>query len=255
MSTDARPLVSRLGSPIASREALERTAAPFGAIGSRWLLAPLVPVVATLLVITAAYVAGGGSAPDLPPRFATLVYGVANVALLGALYVRWDGAVWRASALFRRPSGTELAAAVAATALGVVACWPATTLLADALGVARYAPGPLSSPAGLVALFVGSVLVAPVAEELLFRGLFVGVVLQRGGGPLAAAASSLLVFAAIHVFTAGVAGVANALLLGALLTWLRFRFDNLAGAWLLHALNNLLEFLVALSVLPSLYAL
>jgi hypothetical protein len=33
------------------------------------------------------------------------------------------------------------------------------------------------------------------------------------------------------------------------------RFDNLVGAWLMHLLNNLLEFLVAVSLVPSLYAL
>jgi hypothetical protein len=47
----------------------------------------------------------------------------------------------------------------------------------------------------------------------------------------------------------------GAFLLGTLLTWLRLRFDNLVGAWLFHALNNLLELFVALSLVPSLYAL
>lgn len=62
-------------------------------------------------------------------------------------------------------------------------------------------------------------------------------------------------FAGIHVFTAGPAGVVNALLLGSLLTWLRLRYNNLAGAWLLHLVNNLLEFLIAPSLLLSLYVL
>lgn len=242
------------------RDRLERTAAPLSALGSGWLLAPLAPVLLTVVVITAGYVAAGGEDPGFPPQFATLAYGVAGVVVLGALYIRFSEPVWRACALFRRPSGRELGAGVLSTVAGVVVGWPLTTLLADAVGVARYAvPSVVApygfSPVGILALFFGSVVVAPVAEEILFRGLFVGVVLDRGYGPLAAGASSLAVFALVHAFTAGTAGVVNALLLGALLTWLRFRFDNLVGAWLMHLLNNALEFLVALSVLPSLYAL
>jgi hypothetical protein len=47
----------------------------------------------------------------------------------------------------------------------------------------------------------------------------------------------------------------NAFLLGVLLTALRLWFDNLLGVWSMHTLNNVLEFLVAISVIPSLYAL
>lgn len=253
MATDTSLLSRR-------RDRLERTAAPFSALGSRWLLASLAPVVLTMVVVASGYVATGGEDPGYPPQFATLVYGAANVVVIGGLYVRFPEAAWRAAALFRTPSKRELGAGVLATAAGVAVCWPLTTLLADAVGVARYAvPSVVEpfgfSPVGIASLFFGSVVVAPVAEEVLFRGLFVGVVLDRGYGPLAAGVSSLAVFALLHAFTAGVAGVLNALLLGALLTWLRLRFDNLAGAWLMHALNNALEFLVALSLAPSLYAL
>lgn len=253
MATDTSLLSRR-------RDSLERTAAPFSALGSWWLLASLTPVVLTMVVVASGYVATGGEDPGYPPQFATLVYGAANVVVLGGLYVRLPEKTWRAAALFRTPSKRELTAGVLATAAGVAVCWPLTTLFADAVGVARYAvPSVVDpfgfSPVGIVSLLFGSVVVAPVAEEVLFRGLFVGVVLDRGYGPLAAGGSSLAVFALLHAFTAGVAGVLNALLLGALLTWLRLRFDNLAGAWLMHALNNALEFLVALSLVPSLYAL
>ncbi len=94
---------------------------------------------------------------------------------------------------------------------------------------------------------------APVAEELLFRGLLLGILLERGHTQATAGVISLLVFGLIHVFTAGVAGVINALLLGLLLTWLRLRYDSLTGAWLMHFLNNLIEFVVVVGLLPSLY--
>lgn len=132
--------------------------------------------------------------------------------------------------------------------------WPATTIVAEAGGVAPYTPPTVTTTVGLVAVAVGAVVVAPIAEEILYRGVFVGIGLSRGHSPLAVGTGSLLVFATIHLFTAGVAGVVNALLLGALLTWLRLRFDNLVGAWVFHALNNLLELLAALALVPSLYA-
>lgn len=98
-------------------------------------------------------------------------------------------------------------------------------------------------------------MVAPVVEEVLYRGSFVGIGLSRGDSSLIVGTSSLLVFAVVHVVTAGVAGIVNALSPGPLLTWLRFRFDNLIGAWLFDALNNLLELVRSLSLGPSLYAL
>jgi membrane protease YdiL (CAAX protease family) len=220
----------------------------------RWLLVPLAPVVLTILVLTAIFTASGGEDPGLPAQAAVLLYGLANVVVLLALRWRAPG-VWRASARFDAPSGRELTAAVIATVVGVVLLWPLTTILSEAVGVTRYTVPTVSTPFGVVALFVGSVVVAPVAEEILYRGLLFGTLLERGQGPLLAGLGSLVVFAAIHVFTAGVGGVINAVLLGALLTWLRLRFDSLVGAWLLHVLNNLLEFLIALSILPSLYAL
>jgi hypothetical protein len=139
--------------------------------------------------------------------------------------------------------------------VGVLVGWPLTTVIADTIGVARYAPPSISTTAGLIALGFGAVVVAPVVEEVLYRGLFVGIGLSRGYSSLIVGTSSLLVFAVVHVFTAGVAGIVNAFLLGTLLTWLRLRFDNLIGAWLFHALNNLLELFVGLSLVPSLYAL
>lgn len=239
----------------ASRGHLERTVAPLRTTSTWWLLAVIAPVVLTIVVITVGYVAAGGTDPGFPPQFPTLVYGLANVVVLGVVVLTWDDEPWRSIARFDRPSWTELAAGVAATVLGVIVGWPATTLIADALSVARYAPPSLTTTVGILAIGFGSVVVAPVAEEVLYRGLLVGIGIERGYSPLVVGAGSLLAFASMHVFTAGFAGVVNAFLLGALLTWLRLRFDNLVGAWLFHAANNLLELLVALSVVPSLYAL
>lgn len=234
---------------------LRRTVSPFSALTAWWLLVPLAPLVLTVVVIGTGYTVTGGTNPGFPPQFPTFVYGVSNVVVVAVVYLRLTEKAWQSSALFRRPPSREIGAGIVATAAGVAVGWPLTTLVADAAAVPRYAIPSLTSPVGIGALFFGAVLVAPVAEELLFRGLFLGFVLNRECGSVIAGGSSLLAFAGIHVFTSGLAGVVNALLLGALLTWLRLRFDNLVGAWVMHLLNNLLEFLVAISLVPSLYTL
>lgn len=246
---------SRQMSLFANPDTLKQTANSFSALKTRWLLVPLAPLFLTVVMIAAAYTSTGGTNPGFPPQFPTFLYGLANVVVVGIMYFRVTEDVWQSSALFRRPPFREVGAGIVATLAGVAVGWPLTTLVAEIATVPPYAIPSLTSPVGIGALFFAAVLVAPLAEELLFRGLFLGIVLNREYGPVIAGGSSLLVFAGIHVFTAGLAGVVNALLLGALLTWLRLRFDNLAGAWLMHMLNNLLEFFVAVSLVPSLYAL
>jgi membrane protease YdiL (CAAX protease family) len=135
---------------------------------------------------------------------------------------RWVGEeVWKASALFRDPSSAEVAAGMGATGLGIIIGWPLTTVVSETVGVARYTVPSLTAVVPVAVLFLGSIAVAPIAEEILYRGVFLGIVLERGYGPVVAGVGSLVVFAGIHVFTAGMGGVVNAFLLGILLTALR----------------------------------
>lgn len=238
-----------------TRLQVEKTVEPVSALSSWWLLVPLAPVGLTMLTIASAYLITRGQDPGFPAQFPLLVYAISNIVILGVLYNHVRGEVWQASAPFRTGSSAEIAAGIGATVLGVVIGWSLTTFVSELIGVARYTVPSLTASGPIVILFFGSVVVAPVAEEILYRGVFFGIVLERGHGPVVAGGTSLLVFAGAHVFTAGVGGVVNAFLLGLLLTILRLRFDNLLGAWVMHMCNNLLEFLVAVSVLPSLYAL
>lgn len=128
-------------------------------------------------------------------------------------------------------------------------------MVSETVGVARYTVPSLTAGIPIAVLFLGSVVAAPLAEEILYRGVFLGIVLERVYRLVVAGVGSLLVFAGIHVFTAGLGGAVNAFLLGVLLTALRLWFNNFLVARLMHTLNNLLEFLVATSVIPSLYAL
>jgi membrane protease YdiL (CAAX protease family) len=236
-----------------SPDRLTKTATAFESLPARYLVVPLLPFGLTILVIDTSYAVTAGDGVGLP-LFPTLVYGVANVVVAVGLYTFVADDVWHASALFRRPSRGEVVAGGGAAVAGIVVGWPTTTILSDALGVSRYTIPSVTSPVGTASLFFGAIVVAPVVEEILFRGLLVGYLLDRGYGPAVTGGLSVAVFSGIHVFVGGVAGVLNALLLGALLTWLRLRFDNLVGAWLMHLVNNALEFGVAIALLPSLYA-
>lgn len=116
-----------------------------------------------------------------------------------------------------------------------------------ALGWARGAPEAL--PAGILSKFVGGVLRAPLAEELLFRGLLVGVcagaIGWRGRRFWTNATAAALLFAATHVpWTApAIAGGWPTLLVtgvgGLWYAWLLAKWGSLWVPMALHAGMNL----------------
>lgn len=237
--------------PTERRRRLAATVEPLADRSLPWVLAlPFVPVAFALVTISAVYVAAMGADPGLPPAFPNLPLGIAGVAVLFVLHRRWDRATWHAVAVFRRPSGREVgAAAVAAVAgIGIVVV---VNSLATSVGVTPHDPGEVTTTFGLASLLVGSVLVAPVAEEVLFRGLVFGHLLARGWGILLAAATSVVLFGSMHVFVAGAVSVVVTGLLGAILVGLRLWYDNLVGAWLMHLLVNVWAALLAVGLLPK----
>ena len=94
----------------------------------------------------------------------------------------------------------------------------------------------------LISLLVMGLL-APVAEELMFRGLLFGWLAGRWGGGVAAGISSL-VFAAAHLEPAHILLV---LPLGLLFGWLRWRTGSLLPSMVAHIVNN--SFAVVASLL------
>lgn len=215
-----------------------------------WVLVlPFVPVLAVVLTIAAGFTVSMGEDPGVPPQFPNLPLGLAGVAVLGWLFLRWDRETWRASAVFRRPSRGEVGAALAAAVVGIVIVI-GFNRLAVATGLEPHDPGRIETTLGLVSVLFGSVLVAPVAEEVLFRGMLLGHLLGRGYGLFVAAGLSILLFGLMHAFVAGLSSVVVTALLGVLLTALRVWYDNLVGAWLMHLLVNGWALLVSLAVLP-----
>jgi membrane protease YdiL (CAAX protease family) len=92
---------------------------------------------------------------------------------------------------------------------------------------------------GLVSLFLVAVLGAAVLEELFYRGLLLGALRKRWGDGVSIAASALI-FGAMHFQPVDTIALT---LFGAVLGWLRVRYDRLGPAVCAHLAFNLTAFL------------
>ena len=92
---------------------------------------------------------------------------------------------------------------------------------------------------GRALVLAAAIGVAPVAEEVLFRGLLLPGLAQRMGTAVALLVSAA-VFAAFHIPSHGPLGAILPGVLGLVFGWARLRSGGLAAPILLHATNNLL---------------
>lgn len=144
----------------------------------------------------------------------------------------------------RRPSGRDLGWGFAGLALAWVVLGIYIGIV-DLINVDKLEPvstindDVLFKHVGLVALIgVLVVLVAPVAEEIIFRGFLLGGLARRVGPILAALASSLL-FAAVHY---DVGSLIPFTLIGLVFTFVYLRSGNLTSAILAHFLFNVIGY-------------
>jgi len=106
-----------------------------------------------------------------------------SIVLLG-LYVLLDPATRRSLFLFRRPSRQELLPVAVALPVGYLLAALARFAVLTALG-ADSAPG--SGQRSIVVFAVVGGVFAPLVEEVLFRGLMLGYLVERGVPAYAAA--------------------------------------------------------------------
>lgn len=95
--------------------------------------------------------------------------------------------------------------------------------------------GLMSSPAGYI--FIG--VVAPLVEEMVFRGAILRVLLSRFKSHWLAIFVSALLFMLVH---GNPAQMPHALLLGILLGWLYYRTDSIFPGVVVHWVNNTIAF-------------
>ena len=168
------------------------------------------------------------------------------ITCLVVLGVAWRSGSLAALGLFppRKPRNLAAVAAAWLTFLiPLAAAYWAWILALSALGLKPELQPVLSlyleararrDAAGMALFGFGAVVMAPLAEELLFRGFLFGFLRSRFGAPIALASTSAL-FALFHpqpeVFL-------PIFLVGAVLNWIYIRTGSLAHPIIFHALFN-----------------
>jgi membrane protease YdiL (CAAX protease family) len=192
-----------------------------------------------LFLLVLAMVVGDRLAGAVLPATVT-----ATTRLLLSLCIAWPGVLWavrrRQQASFRVtfslrgiPPGPLLMSALSGLALGVLT-----------VSLMSHIPGPPpASATGLhevvaasnrISLLVAMLLVAPVCEELFFRGWMLPV-WTRHLGPMGAVLGVAFLFSILHVFDWR---VVVALPLGILAGWLVLKLDSVLPAMAAHAASN-----------------
>lgn len=204
------------------------------------LIYPLVIYMAIGMAVLGLYPNGG--------LMANLIEKVSCIIIMGILFykdskqIRWEG------------KKLSLYSAIIMIIIGICACIGVNILFEltglktireeDAKNVAKAL---YSDKLWLQILVVG--IAAPVAEELLFRGiLYRRMRTWLSVGPSALAA--LLIFAAVH---GNLLQALYAFILGALLVWTYERFAKLTAPIILHVSANLISILVQQSTWLSSY--
>lgn len=226
---------------------------PPAAASPRWApwTAAAALVVAFLFALVGALVVGlvgavfGASFDDPPPAVNIVATIGQDAAFIGAalLFAGRAGRVLPAQfGIARTRIGPALGwmffAYVVYVALG--ALW-AAAVDADADNTLPDSLGVDESTAALVAVCVLVTVIAPIAEEVFFRGYFFGA-LRNWRGPWPAALVTGIVFGGIHAGSAEAVFLVPLAIFGVVLCVVRERTGSLLPCIALHAVNNGLAF-------------
>jgi membrane protease YdiL (CAAX protease family) len=194
----------------------------------------------------------GGITPAAPPQvrgdsntarvaYVAAVVDMVAIALIAALASGWAPRyLARAWGLDRSPIRDVYRPVIAvAVTVAALAGYVALVRLLDFEGLAPSGAAPatvLRDTPALLLFGLVTIVLAPVAEELLFRGLLFGGLLQLGFIP--AMAISSVAFAAWHLSPQAIPLIA----VGCVLAWLYYVSASLWHAITFHAIFNLVAF-------------
>jgi len=224
----------RIGEPLGGR---------FGTV----LAITLLPVPLVSLLYTAHSVLTDTPTEAYSLTSGYLFYGIVNLLVVGLLYWLLTPDQRAAVFIFEWPSLNETAAAAVAFVAGL-GVYQVTAQLNAFLGYQLQGLSySLTDTGAVLAILVGAVVLAPITEEILYRGLVLGALTSRGFGPVRATVLMTALFALIHLPNFGVAGTIFISAWGFLPAILRLRYENLSGAVLMHATNNLFAYVVVVA--------
>ncbi len=184
-----------------------------------------------------------GVAVDGTPPFETIASTIfQDVALaIGVLLAAWLAGAKRLSLASLGLRGTRVGSSVAYALIGYVVFLLVSAAWTSALSISARENIPVEmgtrdSAWALIGacLLVGAI--APMAEELFFRGFVFGA-LRRFGFPVAALVTGLL-FGAAHVASAPIGYIVPLAVLGVILCGVYERTGSLYPGMALHSLNN-----------------
>lgn len=214
----------------------------------RLLLAVAIGV--SILTIVAAALKKGGT--TLPPAAEILLGGLAvqgSGLLLIHLFLRSARRTWSAAFGFSQAAASAVAWGAGAALVVLPVAYVLQSGCAWLLEQAGVAPAPQHAVELLVkdgslatrtVIGLFAVVLAPVVEESLFRGLLYPL-LRDLGWPRLALVSTALLFGAIHLNLAAFVPLS---LFGATLAWLYSRTGNLLAPITAHAMFNLAPFIL-----------
>jgi membrane protease YdiL (CAAX protease family) len=206
------------------------------------------------ILVAVVGVAAGWDSGDIPDRFVLFATLLQDLALIGGAYLIaratskqpvWDLGLRRIG--FGKPLLQAFAAFAAFFVFLLV--WQAVLDVSQKDDLAQEL-GARDSTVNTAAVAVLVCLIAPMAEELFFRGFMFGA-LRRPLGWIGAAVITGLVFGGIHAGGTDVVFLAPLAVLGFLLCWLYRQTGSLLPGMGVHAFNNALALGTTLHWAPA----
>lgn len=167
-------------------------------------------------------------AASMQARFVAISYAISMVLCFVMLWVYRQIRGWRSLLSFRAPGW----ASPFRLLCGYLLMWCVSIAVEP---LAALLPGDQSQLGGGGWLLVSAVLLAPVFEEIIFRGYTAGIVRRLYGG-LAAWIVSALIFGLVHIIPSV---VVTAIFSGLVLSFFYLRYRSLVMVITLHAMNNI----------------
>lgn len=127
-----------------------------------------VPLTMVFFIVHSVVTGTPRAAYGLPMAY--LIYGLANIVTVGGLYALLSGEEREAVFRFARPSVTELSWAVAAFVVGL-GVYELTSRVSAVFGYELQGLSySLTTPSTMAIIVIGAVVIAPITEEILYRG-------------------------------------------------------------------------------------